>query len=142
MLMRITVLALLASTFVASVALAQPAHPAAPPTADTLVLALSTDSITAGRVDAVVRAHGREVQFCFEESGLKVDPELSGIFAMILTIDTLGVVTRVDPSRREWTGTDGLAVEACVMQRAREWKFPHWLALAPSRHEVSFHFAR
>jgi hypothetical protein len=123
--------------------LAQPITPAPRPAArDTLTLALSTDTIASGHVDAVVRAHHREIKFCFEESGLKADPELAGFFSMILTIDTLGSVAQVDPSHREWSGTDGIAVEACVMQRARTWKFPASLAPAASRHEVTFHFAR
>jgi hypothetical protein len=110
---------------------------------DTAVVALvSEDTVAAGQVEFVVRSRHREVQFCFEESGLKTDPELSGVFAMVLTLDTLGAVARVDPSRREWTGPDGAAVEECVMQRARTWKFPARLAAAPGRHEVTFHFAR
>jgi hypothetical protein len=111
--------------------------------ADTVTVALiSEDTVAAGEVDLVVRSRHREVQFCFEESGLKTDPELSGLFAMVLTLDTLGSVSRVDATRREWSGPDGAAVEACVMQRARTWKFPVQLAAAPARHEITFHFAR
>jgi hypothetical protein len=113
------------------------------PRRDTVALAMvSTDSVAAGQVELVVRARHREVQFCFEESGLKADPELSGVFAMVLTLDTLGSVARVDASRREWSGADGVAVETCVMDRARTWKFPVQLAVAAARHEVTFHFAR
>jgi hypothetical protein len=113
------------------------------PHSDTMAVALiSHDTVAAEQVDLVVRSRHREVQFCFEESGLKTDPELSGVFAMVLTLDTLGGVARVDASRREWSGPDGAAVEVCVMQRARTWKFPLQLAAAPARHEVTFHFAR
>ena len=113
------------------------------PQRDTLAVALvSTDTVAAGQVDLVVRARHREVQFCFEESGLKTDPELTGTFAMVLTLDTLGTVARVDPSWREWSGPDGTAVEACVMQRALTWKFPARLAATPARHEVTFQFSR
>jgi hypothetical protein len=113
------------------------------PRADSVAIALvSDDTVAAEQVDLVVRSRHREVQFCFEESGLKTDPELSGLFAMVLTLDTLGSVSRVDATRREWSGPDGAAVEACVMQRARTWKFPVQLAAAPARHEVTFHFAR
>ena len=119
-----------------------PVAPAAP-RRDTLAVALiSTDTIAAGQVDIVVRARHREVQFCFEESGLKTDPELTGTFAMLLTLDTAGTVSRVDPSWREWSGPDGTAVEACVMQRALSWKFPARLAATPARHEVIFQFSR
>ena len=111
--------------------------------ADTLSLALvSTDTVLADQVESVVRARHREVQFCFEESGLKTDPDLSGVFAMILTLDTLGGVSRVDASRQEWSGPDGATVEVCVMERARTWKFPVQLALVAPRHEVTFHFSR
>jgi len=111
--------------------------------ADTVAVALiADDSVAASQVDLVVRARHREVQFCFEESGLKTDPELSGVFAMVIALDTLGAVSRVDASRSEWTGPDGAAVETCVMQRARTWKFPVQLAVASPRHEVTFHFAR
>jgi hypothetical protein len=111
--------------------------------ADTLSLALvSTDTVLAEQVESVVRARNREVQFCFEESGLKTDPDLSGVFGMILTLDTLGGVSRVDASRREWSGPDGATVEVCVMERARTWKFPVQLALVAPRHEVTFHFSK
>jgi len=113
------------------------------PPGDTVALALATyDSAAAGQVEMVVRARHREVQFCFEESGLKTDPELAGVFAMVLTLDTLGTVSRVDASHREWSGPDGTAVEECVMQRARTWKFPVRLATTPARHEVTFRFSR
>jgi hypothetical protein len=113
------------------------------PRRDTLAVALvSTDTVAAGQVEMVVRARHREVRFCFEESGLKTDPELSGVFAMVLTLDTLGIVSRVDPSWREWSGPDGAAVESCVMQRALTWKFPGHLAATAPRHEVTFHFSR
>jgi hypothetical protein len=113
------------------------------PRGDTMSVALiAQDSVAAGRVDLAVRARHREVQFCFEESGLKTDPELSGVFAIVLTLDTLGVVSRVDPTHREWSSPDGAGVEACVMERARTWKFPVHIVGAPARHEVTFHFAR
>lgn len=111
--------------------------------ADTVSLALiSTDTVIAEQVESVVRARHREVQFCFEETGLKTDPDLSGVFAMILTLDTLGAVSRVDASRQEWSGPDGAAVGACVMQRALSWKFPAPLAVPAPRHEVTFHFSK
>lgn len=113
------------------------------PARDTLAVALvSTDTVAAGHVERVVRGRHREVRFCFEESGLKTDPELSGTFAMVLTLDTLGGVLRVDPSWREWSGPEGTAVESCVMQRALTWKFPAHLAVATPRHEVTFQFTR
>ena len=113
------------------------------PKRDTLTVALvSSDTLVAGQVESVVRARHREVQFCFEESGLKTDPELSGTFAMVITLDTLGTVSRVDPSWREWSGPDGNAVETCVMQRALTWKFPAYLAVATPRHEVTFQFSK
>ncbi len=113
------------------------------PRPDTVALALiSSDTLAAGQVDRVVRGRHREVEFCFEESGLKTDPELSGVFAIMLTLDSLGGVSRVDASHREWTGPDGAAVETCVMERARTWKFPLRLAVAAARHEITFHFAR
>lgn len=117
--------------------------PAPVPQRDTLAVALvSTDTVKAGQVETVVRGRHREVQFCFEESGLKTDPELSGTFAIVITLDTLGNVSRVDPSWREWSGPDGTAVETCVMERALTWKFPAHLAGATPRHEVTFQFSR
>ena len=113
------------------------------PRGDTMSVALiGHDSVAAEQVDLAVRARHHEVQFCFEESGLKIDPELSGVLAIVLTLDTLGAVSRVDPMRGEWSSTDGAAVEACVMERARTWKFPVQIVGAPARHEVTFRFAR
>ena len=122
---------------------AQTRRTSAVPRSDTVAMALiSNDTAATEQIEVVVRSRHREVQFCFEESGLKTDPELSGIFAMVLTLDTLGGVAQVDATRHEWSGPDGAAVEACVMQRARTWKFPVHLAAPPARHEVTFHFAR
>jgi len=138
-------LVLLAAVVVAFPLLGAAQTPPAPatPRRDTLSVALAIyDSAAAGQVDMVVRARHREVQFCFEESGLKTDPELAGVFAMVLTLDTLGTVSRVDASHREWSGPDGTAVEECVMQRARTWKFPVHLAATAARHEVTFRFSR
>ena len=137
----ITILALAAPSTAG--AQTRKSSPAIVPQRDTVAVALiSTDTVAAGQVDMVVRARHREVQFCFEESGLKTDPELTGTFAMVLTLDTTGTVSRVDPSWREWSGPDGNAVEACVMQRALSWKFPARLAVTPARHEVTFQFSR
>jgi hypothetical protein len=143
MLFRPLVLAATLAAFASSVSDAQTRSSPLAVARDTIAVALvSNDTVAAGQVEFVVRSRHREVQFCFEESGLKTDPELSGVFAMVLTLDTLGNVSRVDAAHREWTGPDGAAVEACVMQRARTWKFPVQLAVAPARHEVTFHFAR
>jgi hypothetical protein len=143
MLSRPSLLAAALAAFAPSLSYAQTHGTPPPPVRDTVAVALvSNDTVAAGQVEFVVRSRHREVQFCFEESGLKTDPELSGVFAMVLTLDTLGNVSRVDPTHREWTGPDGAAVEACVMQRARTWRFPVHLAIAPARHEVTFHFAR
>jgi hypothetical protein len=143
--MRIRSILLLATLVIAapSAGLAQKRSTPVVARADTVSLALvSTDTVVAEQVESVVRARHREVQFCFEESGLKTDPDLSGVFAMILTLDTLGGVSRVDASREEWSGPDGAAVGACVMQRARTWKFPAPLAMTAPRHEVTFHFSK
>jgi hypothetical protein len=114
-----------------------------PRRADTVAVALAAeDTVAAAEVDRVVRGHQSEMQFCFEQSGLKTDPELSGTFGMVLTIDSVGGVARVDATHREWTGPDGAAVELCVMERARTWKFPVQVAVAPGRHEVMFRFAK
>lgn len=143
--MRIRFVFLLAMLVIAtpSMAVAQKRTTPVVARADTLSLALvSTDTVLAEQVESVVRARHREVQFCFEESGLKTDPDLSGVFAMILTLDTLGGVSRVDASRHEWSGPDGATVEVCVMERARTWKFPVQLAQVAPRHEVTFHFSK
>jgi hypothetical protein len=143
--MRLPLLLLLATLTLTAPAIALGQTPGAPvtPRGDTLSVALAPfDSVAAGQVEMVVRARHREVQFCFEESGLKTDPELSGVFGIALTLDTLGTVSRIDATHREWSGPDGAAVEECVMQRARTWKFPVQLAVAPARHEVTFRFSR
>jgi hypothetical protein len=143
MLARPLLLAAVVAALAPSVSDAQTRRPSVVPRADTVAVALiSRDTMATGQVELVVRARHREVQFCFEETGLKTDPELSGVFAMVLTLDTLGGVSQVDASRHEWSGPDGAAVEACVMERARTWKFPVQVAAAPARHEVTFHFAR
>ena len=64
------------------------------PRRDTLAVALvSTDTVAAGQVETVVRARHREVQFCFEETGLKTDPELSSAEEVIKESDVLILCT-------------------------------------------------
>lgn len=115
----------------------------APAIKDTVAVGLLTDdSLAADEVDRMVRSRQREVQFCFEESGLKNNPSLAGEFVMAITLDPVGAVSSAAASHSEWNSPEGAAVEACVIERARRWKFPLQLASAPARHQFTFRFTR
>lgn len=71
-----------------------------------------------------VRGRQSQLQFCYEEHGLKVNPNLAGTVTVAVTLTGAGNVTGVEIARRTWSGAGAAESEACIRQRILGWRFP------------------
>jgi hypothetical protein len=71
-----------------------------------------------------VRGRNSQLQFCYSEYGLKVNPSLAGSVSVAVTLTSGGSVTGVDITRRTWSGAGAAEAESCIRQRISGWKFP------------------
>jgi len=77
-------------------------------------------SIDREAVAKVVNSHLQEVRACYERALLK-DPGLAGKVVLEWSINTAGSVTT---ARTKSSTLRNGAVEACILQSLKEWKFP------------------
>jgi hypothetical protein len=77
-----------------------------------------------GELGTAVREHQSQLQFCYQEYGLKVNPSLAGSVTLSLAMTGTGAVTNATVTRRTWSGPGSDAAESCILQRARAWHFP------------------
>lgn len=71
-----------------------------------------------------VRGRNSQLQFCYTEYGLKVNPQLAGSVTVAVTLTSEGAVTGVDITRHTWSGPGSAEAESCIKQRISGWKFP------------------
>jgi hypothetical protein len=71
-----------------------------------------------------VRGRNSQLQFCYSEYGLKVNPQLAGSVAVAVTLTSDGAVTGVDITKHTWSGPGAAEAESCIKQRINGWKFP------------------
>jgi hypothetical protein len=71
-----------------------------------------------------VRGRNSQLQFCYSEYGLKVNPQLAGSVAVAVTLTSEGSVTGVDITKHTWSGPGAAEAESCIKQRISGWKFP------------------
>ncbi|HVE77945.1 MAG TPA: AgmX/PglI C-terminal domain-containing protein [Gemmatimonadaceae bacterium] len=128
----------------AAVTPAAPAAVAAPDTAAALAVEAPVSAVSpaddASPLDPYVRTHAGELRTCYEQAGLKVDPKLAGDVTLSLHLASDGHVRRAGV-RGDWAGEGGRAVEACIAERARAWRFPAEHA-AGGPHAFDFRFSR
>jgi hypothetical protein len=91
-----------------------------------------------GELGTEVRSHESQLQFCYQEYGLKVNPNLAGSITLSLTMTGSGAVTNAAVSSRTWSGPGSDAAESCILQRARQWHFP--ASQAGGTFEFTFNF--
>ena len=72
-----------------------------------------------------VRGRNSQLQFCYSEYGLKVNPQLAGSVAVAVTLTSEGSVTGVDITKHTWSGPGAAEAESCIKQRISGWKFPN-----------------
>ena len=70
-----------------------------------------------------VRSRSAQMNFCYKEA-LNTYPKLAGAINLAVTIASSGDVTRVDVTKRSWSGPGTEQVEGCIRAKIRAWKFP------------------
>ncbi|MGH7718089.1 MAG: AgmX/PglI C-terminal domain-containing protein [Gemmatimonadaceae bacterium] len=71
-----------------------------------------------------VRGRQSQLRFCYEEYGLKVNPNLAGTVTVAVTLTGTGGVTGVNVSNRTWSGPGAAEAESCIRSRITSWRFP------------------
>ncbi len=71
-----------------------------------------------------VRGRNSQLQFCYSEYGLKVNPQLAGSVTVAVTLTSEGSVTGVEITKHTWSGPGSAEAESCIKQRISGWKFP------------------
>ena len=94
-----------------------------------------------GALGTSVREHESQLRFCYDEYGLKVNPDLAGSVTVALTLAVNGTVTNAKVSRRTWSGPGSGPAEGCILEKARAWQFPPSTTGAGT-FEFSFNFSR
>jgi hypothetical protein len=94
-----------------------------------------------GALGTSVREHESQLRFCYDEYGLKVNPDLAGSVTVALTLTATGSVSAAKVSRRTWSGPGASAAEGCILQKAAAWQFPSSSSGAGT-FEFSFNFSR
>ena len=106
-------------------------------------------TITVGPTDAtklapstvanLVKQWQSQLDLCYSEFGLKVNPALTGSIAVRLAIRTTGDVGAATFVHHKWSGAGGTEAESCMRARVMAWMFPP--ASTPSAHEFTVAFA-
>lgn len=92
-------------------------------------------------VDNVVRRRRSELQTCYQEAGLKVNPDLAGNVVLAISVAPLGTVSGVTIPERSWSGPGAAETESCMQGKVKAWRFPE-MAGGGGTFEFSFNFSR
>jgi hypothetical protein len=87
----------------------------------------------------LVKQWQSQLDLCYTEYGLKVNPALTGSIAVRLAIRPSGDLAAATFTRHSWSGAGGKEAESCMRARVMAWVFPP--ASAPSAHEFTVAFA-
>ena len=89
---------------------------------------INVDPLTPSRnVDELgtyVRSRESQLRFCYQENGLKVNPNLAGSITVAIDIAGSGSVQGVQITRRTWSGAGASESEGCILRTIRGWRFP------------------
>ena len=67
--------------------------------------------------------NARSVMRCYEEQGLRRQPELEGVIEVSLTVEPTGVVSEAQVASATLQGPGSREVAACIATIARQWRF-------------------
>ncbi len=87
-----------------------------------------------------VRSRQAQLQFCYQEQGLLINPALAGSISVEVTIAPGGAVAAARVGDRTWSGAGVPEAEACILQRIRGWSFPASAAAGNETYGFSFVF--
>ncbi|HZS59046.1 MAG TPA: AgmX/PglI C-terminal domain-containing protein [Gemmatimonadaceae bacterium] len=95
--------------------------------------------LSATTVANLVKQWQSQLDLCYSEFGLKVNPSLTGSIAVRLAIRPTGDVGAATLVRHKWSGAGGNEAESCMRARVMAWMFPP--TSAPSTHDFTVAFA-
>jgi hypothetical protein len=95
-----------------------------------------------GELGSFVRGRQQQLQFCYQEFGLKVNPNLAGTVGVAVRLTNSGSVTDANISSRTWSGPGSSEVESCIRQKVRGWRFPATERGSEGTYGFSFSFSR
>jgi hypothetical protein len=87
-----------------------------------------------------VRSRQAQLQFCYQEQGLLVNPGLAGSISVEVSLAPSGAVATARITERTWAGAGVSEAESCIMQRIRGWSFPASSAAGNETYGFSFVF--
>ena len=76
-----------------------------------------------GDIRLVALRHSAEIQRCYETEGLRVNPGLSGMIEVEVTVAPSGRVEEAEISASGLSGAGRQEVETCITSTMRNWRF-------------------
>lgn len=74
-------------------------------------------------VRLVALRHAAEIQSCYENQGLRVNPSLAGMIEVEVTVGPSGRVEDANVSSSALSGVGRQEVETCITTSVRNWRF-------------------
>lgn len=71
----------------------------------------------------VALRHSAEIQRCYESEGLRLNPGLSGMIEVEVTVSPSGRVEDAEVSSSALMGAGGHEVESCITSTMKNWRF-------------------
>lgn len=87
-----------------------------------------------------VRSRQAQLQFCYQEQGLLINPALAGSISVEVTLAPTGAVASARISDRTWAGAGVSEAETCILGRIKGWAFPASSAAGNETYGFSFVF--
>jgi hypothetical protein len=92
------------------------------------------------RLGTFVRGRNAQLQYCYRDVGLPLNPNLAGSINVAITMDAAGTVTEARVATRSWSGAGVAEAEACVLSRVKGWAFPASSKAGAETYSFSFIF--
>lgn len=74
-------------------------------------------------VRLVALRHAAEIQRCYEDQGLRVNPGLSGMVEVEVTVAPSGRVQEANVASSALSGAGRVEVESCITTTMKNWRF-------------------
>lgn len=87
-----------------------------------------------------VRSRQAQLQFCYQEQGLLLNPTLAGSIGVEVSLAPTGAVASARVSDRTWSGAGVSEAEGCILGRIKGWAFPASSAVGNETYSFSFVF--
>jgi hypothetical protein len=106
----------------------------------------SADGGASGRdmakLGTFVRARQAQLQYCYLDHGLAVNPNLAGSVSVTISMDAAGAVSDAKVASRTWSGGGVAEAESCILQRVKGWAFPPSAKSGTESYSFAFVFNR